>query len=208
MDAHPAVSARLLLADRPLSLIDEGIDVGLRIAEPADSSIVATRVGEVRQLVVAAPRYLSLHPCIEKPADLAKHQIITVTHFGHNSWTFPPLRGSSVPRTVQFAPRLVTNSVHGMISSVLEGRGVARLMSYQIAEHVRDGELEILLPNDELPPLPVHLISPPGRLSVPKVRAFVDFAVPRLRGHFARLAKDLHNRGTVNASPCERVLAE
>jgi len=190
LDAHPTVSARLLLLDRPVSLIEEGIDIALRIAHLADSTMVATRVGEVRRLIVAAPRYLKQHPHIAQPGDLAKHQVITMAHLP-NSWSFPPLPGSSVPRTVQLAPRFTTNSIRGAVASTVDGRGVGRFFSYQVAEPLRRGELEILLPDDEHPPTPVHLISPQGRLAVPKVRAFLDFAAPRLRAQFSRLAKDL-----------------
>ena len=138
LDACPTVSARLLLLDRPVNLIDEGIDVALRIAHLADSSMVATRVGEVRRLVVAAPRYLKQHPRIAEPGDLPKHQIVAMAHLGQ-SWTFPPPAGSSVPRTVQFAPRLVINSIHGAVASAVGGRGVGRLYSYQVAEQVARG---------------------------------------------------------------------
>ena len=199
-DTYPAVSARLYLLDRLVNLIDEGIDVALRIAHLPDSTLVAIRVGEVRRIVAAAPRYLALHPRIDEPGDLAKHQIIAMTHFGIDSWSFPPFPGSSVPRTVQFTPRLVINTVRGAVTSAVDGCGVTRVFSYQVAEHVREGKLEIVLAGDEHPPLPVHLISPQGRLSVPKVRAFVDFAVPRLRSHFASLARDSGGRGTATQS--------
>ena len=194
LDAYPTVSARLMLVDRAVNLIDEGVDVALRIAELADSSMVATRIGEVRRVVVAAPRYLKQNPRIEEPGDLAKHQIITMAHLP-NSWTFPPLPGSSVPRSVQVAPRLVTNSIRGAVASAVGGRGVALFFSYQVAEQVQTDELEIVLTGHEPAALPVHVITPQGRLAVPKVRAFMDFAVPRLRSHFARLAKDSGDRG-------------
>jgi len=190
MEAYPAVNARLYLLDRPVSLIDEGIDIALRIAHLEDSTLVAIRIGEVRRVVVATPRYLARHPRIAEPADLARHQIIAMTHFGLDSWSFPPLPGSAVPRTVQFTPRLVINTIRGAVASAVDGRGVTRLFSYHLADQLRAGTLEIVLAGDEHPPLPVHAIVPHGRLSVPKVRAFMDFAVPRLRSHFARQAKD------------------
>ena len=96
-------------------------------------------------------------------------------------------------RTVQFTPRFVVNSVRAAVASAVEGRGVTRLFSYQVAGHVRDGKLRIVLSSHELPPLPVHIIMPERRLSVPKVRAFVDFVVPRLRTQFARLVVDAQN---------------
>jgi DNA-binding transcriptional LysR family regulator len=191
LDAYPKVSARLYLLDRIVKLIDEGIDAALRIAHLPDSSMVALRVGEVRRVTVAAPSYLAKHPPIDQPGDLARHQIIAMNHFGVDSWSFPPIDGSTIPRTAQFTPRFVVDSVRAAVASAVEGRGVTRLFSYQVAAHVRDGGLRILLRSDEHAPLPVHVVTPAGRLSVPKVRAFVDFVVPRLRAQFVRLATDV-----------------
>ncbi len=188
MDAVPTVRVRLFLMDRPTNLIEEGIDVALRFAHLQDSTLVAIKVGEVRRIVAAAPRYLASHPRIDEPADLAQHQIVAMTHFGLDSWSFPPLEHSAIPRTVQFAPRLVVNSVRGAVASAVEGHGVTRLFSYHIAEHLEDGSLRVILEKDEHAPLPVHLVTPHGRLSVPKVRAFVDFTIPRLKAHFARIS--------------------
>jgi DNA-binding transcriptional LysR family regulator len=112
-----------------------------------------------------------------------------MTHFGLDSWTFPPLAGSSVARAIPLAPRLVVNSIRAAVASAVEGHGVTRMFSYHVAREVAAGQLEILLQDDEAPALPVHLVTPQGRLAVPKVRAFVDFAVPRLRPAFARLAQ-------------------
>ena len=190
LDAYPTVSVNLYVLDRFVNLIDEGIDAALRIAHLPDSSMVAVRVGEVRRIIAAAPSYLAKHPRIDEPGDLAKQQIIAMNHFGVDSWSFPPTDGSSIPRTVQLKPRFVVNSVRAAIASAVEGRGVTRVFSYQVAEHVREGRLRILLRSDEHTPLPVHLVTPQGRLSVPKVRAFVDFVVPRLRKQFAGLAAD------------------
>src|SRR5262249_19236972 len=186
--AVPTVSARLMFLDRPVNLIEEGIDLALRMGELADSSMVATRVGEARRVVVAAPSYLKSQPPIAEPSDLAEHQIIALDHMG-SSWTFSA-SGSSASRTVQFAPRLVCNSVRAVVASALAGRGVARVLPYHVAEQVRRGELEIVLAGYEPPLWPVHLISPHGRLSVSRVRAFVDFATPRLRSNCALLIQD------------------
>jgi DNA-binding transcriptional LysR family regulator len=190
LDNYHTVFARLYLHDRAVNLIDEGFDVALRIGHLADSTLVAIRVGEVRRVAVAAPRYLEQHPAINEPGDLAKHEIIAFTQSSIDSWSFPPLLGSSIPRTVQLTPRLVINSTRGAVATAVDGRGVTRVFSYEVAEHVRKGELEIVLADHEYPPVPVHVITPPGRLRVKKVRAFVDFAVPRLRSQFARLAWD------------------
>jgi DNA-binding transcriptional LysR family regulator len=208
MNEYPTVSVRLLLFDRQMNLIDEGIDVALRIAHLPDSNFVAIRLGEVRRVVTASPAYLSRHPVINEPADLAKHQIVSMTHFGQDSWSFPPLKNSSVPRTVQFTPRLIVNTVRAAVASAAEGNGVTRLFSYHIAEQIRDGRLQILLDKDEYPPLPVHLLAPQGRLSVPKVRAFVDYAVPRLKRYFERLSRDTKGNTDPVRSRRGRVSAE
>lgn len=185
LDATPAVTARLYLMDRPINLIEEGVDVALRFAHLPDSSLVAIKVGEVRRVLAAAPGYLAAHGPITAPADLARRRIIAMTHFGLDSWSFPPADGGQVARTVNFTPRLAVNSVRAAVASAVEGHGVTRLFSYHVAPQLRDGSLELVLEADEPPPLPVHLITPHGRLSVPKVRAFVDFAAPRLRAWFA-----------------------
>jgi DNA-binding transcriptional LysR family regulator len=190
MNAHPTVSVRLHLLDRPANLIDEGIDVALRIAHLADSTLVALPVGEVRRVITASPRYLARNDPIVQPADIAQHQVVAMTHFGIDSWSFPPQAGSTMPRTVQFTPRFIVNSLRGAVASAVEGRGVLRSFSYHVAEEVANGRLRIILAQDEAPPLPVHLVSPHGRLSVPKVRAFVDFALPKLRARFAEWAQD------------------
>jgi DNA-binding transcriptional LysR family regulator len=187
IEQFPAVSVRLQLLDRPVSLIDEGIDVALRIAHLADSTLIAIPVGEVRRVVAASPQYLAKHPPINEPADLAHHQIISMTHFGLDSWSFPTSSGSPIPRVVQLKPRFIVNTIRAAVTSTVAGHGVTRMFSYHIAEEVKDGSLKIVLRDREQAPLPVHLLTPHGRLSVPKVRAFVDFAAPRLRRHFKQL---------------------
>ena len=191
MDAYPMVSVRLLLLDRPVNLIEEGIDVAMRIAELPDSSLIATRIGtEVRRVVVASPDYLSRQPRITKPADLASHEIIAFMNFGIDAWSFAPAAGSKVPRIVHFRPRMTVNTVRAALASAIHGRGLTRLYSYHVAEAVRRGELQVVCANAEHPPVPVNLITPNGRTSVPKVRTFIDFAAPRLRTAFGKLAKE------------------
>jgi DNA-binding transcriptional LysR family regulator len=188
LEAFPAVSVKLHLLDHPMNLIDEGIDVALRIGHLSNSSMISVRLGEVRKVIVAAPSYLAKHPLLDKPEDLSKHQIIAMTQFGLDAWSFPPIAGATIPRTIHFVPRLVVNSVRSAVASASDGCGVTRLLSYQVAAHVQDQRLEIVLGSDEYPPLPVQIVTPQGRLSLPKVRAFVDFVVPRLRARYARHA--------------------
>jgi DNA-binding transcriptional LysR family regulator len=184
MDKFPAVSVRLHMLDRPVNLIDEGMDIALRIAHLPDSTLVALPVGQVRRVLAASPRYLARHKRITQPGDLAEQQIIAMTHFGLDSWSFPPQGESSVPLAVQFVPRFTVNSTRAAVASAVQGRGVVRIFSYHLAQEVADGALRIILAEHESAPLPVHLVSPHGRLAVPKVRAFVDFALPKLREAF------------------------
>jgi DNA-binding transcriptional LysR family regulator len=107
-------------------------------------------------------------------------------HMGQDSWSFPVPEGSTVPRSVAFVPRLVVNNVQAAVGSAVDGHGVTRLLSYHVAGQVERDELRVVLPEFEPAPLPISLVSPFGRLSVPKVREFVDFALPRLRTQFAR----------------------
>lgn len=190
MEEFPTVSVRLQLLERPVNLIEEGMDLALRITHLPDSSLVALPVGEVRRVVVASPRYLATHPRITELSDLGKHQIIAMEHMGQDSWTFPPQDGSSVPHAVTFVPRLAVNNVHAAVASAVDGHGVTRVLSYHVASEIRQGLLQVVLADMEPPPVPVHLVTPFGRLSVPKVRAFVDFALPRLRTRFSSLARE------------------
>ncbi|WP_333680304.1 LysR family transcriptional regulator [Dyella sp.] len=201
MEQYPTVNVRMYLLERPVNLIDEGMDLALRIAHLPDSTLVAHRVGEVRRVVVASPRYLATHPRIDEPAHLSKHPVIALQHSGVDSWTFPPVEGSSVPRAVPITPRLVVNNVRAAIASAADGHGVTRLLSYHVAAQIKQDLLRIVLADAEPAPIPVHLVSPYGRLSVPKVRAFADFALPRLRTQFASLAKDAESKPAAPIPP-------
>lgn len=183
--AYPTVSVHLHLLDRPVNLIDEGIDLALRIADLPDSSMVAVRVGEVRRVIAAAPSYLADEPEIRDLSDLAQHRIVTMSHFGVDRWIFPATPGGRGTTTVTIVPRLVVNSVRAVVAAAVEGQGLIRVLSYQVAPDVEAGRLRLVLPEvDANAPLPAQIIMPAGRLPMPKVRAFVDFAVPRLRASF------------------------
>ncbi len=204
LDTQPAVKARLLLLDRKLNLVEEGIDVALRIGHLPDSSLIAIRVGEVRQVICAAPSYLARHPAIKDPNDVGAHRIVAMTVFGEDAWSFAPTEGDPDTRHVPIAPRLIVNTVEAAVGSAVEGYGLTRAFSYQVADEVRAGKLDIVLPDAESPALPVHIVTPEGRLSVPKVRAFVDFAVPRLKAEFARMAELKRKPATARTPPSSR----
>lgn len=187
LDAHPAVTARLLLLDRHVNLVEEGVDIGLRIAHLPDSSLVAVRVGEVRRILCAAPDYLQRAAPIRSLSDLSEHACIAMTVFGTEAWSFQTTAAGPAQQ-VRIAPRLTVNTVEAAAASAVEGRGLMRAFSYQVAQELEDGRLVEVLPGLDLARAPVHLLAPEGRLSVPKVRAFFDFAVPRLKAGFAGMA--------------------
>ena len=179
---HPDVQIRYLLLDRQVRLTDEGIDVALRIAPLPDSSLIAIKVGEIRRVVAASPHYLEHHPRVRVPEDLAAHECITHGEpMQHEVWSFPPLPGTEKPRNIRVSSRLHVNLIESAVRSAADGHGVVRVLSYQVEQEMRDGRLKIILADAEPSPLPVHLITPEGRLESAKVRAFVDFAVARLR---------------------------
>lgn len=171
----PGVRARLVLVDRVVDVIDEGVDVAVRIGELADSSLVAVRAGDVTRVTCASPRYLATHPAVRQPADLARHAIIALSQVTPtDTWRFGA-------RKVTVVPRLVVNTADAAIDSALAGHGITCVLSYQVAAELRRGRLVRVLADRDAPVLPVHLVYPAGSALVARVRAFVDFATPRLR---------------------------
>lgn len=179
MGRYPEVSVRLLLLDRIVDLIDEGIDVAVRIAELPDSSLSAVRVGEVRRVVCASPDYLARRGQPRRPAEIAQHDVIAFAPVSMpNDWTFAAASGIE---TLRPPARLVVNTADVAIAAAVAGHGLARVLSYQIADELRSGALKIVLAEFELPPLPIHLVHAAGRRASARLRAFVDFAAERLR---------------------------
>lgn len=178
LNAHPEVSAELVLNDRNLDLIDEALDLALRIGRLADSGLVARKVGEVRRVVVAAPDYLASRGTPQAPGDLVGHEIIySSTQPGPTEWRFEGPRG---PVSVRLRPRLMINAVEPVVGAVAMGKGVGRVLSYQVAEELADGRLVRLLEPFEPAPLAVQLVTPSARLTPARVRAFLDFAAAEL----------------------------
>ncbi|WP_199866152.1 LysR family transcriptional regulator [Methylobacterium sp. Leaf361] len=187
LKTYPAMQVRYLLLNRMTSLLDEGIDVALRIAPLQDSNLIAVRIGEVRRVLCASPDYLASRPPIRSLSDLAQHDFIGIEPTSpEDIWSFPPLDGGRVPRTVRVKPRLMVNTDEAAVSAAVDGEGIARIFSYKIQQEVFGGSLVVLLPEDEPPPVPVHLVTLPDRLSLAKVRTFMDFAAVRLRADFDR----------------------
>lgn len=183
LDCFPQVSARLLLLDRVIDMMGEGIDVAVRIAHLADSSLKAVRVGELRRVVCASTAYLARHGEPRVPADLAQHPaIFTSPTADLHEWLFDrPKKGTRIAPHGQ----LILNSSDVAIAAALEGRGFTRVLSYQVASEVRAGRIKIVLRDFEPPPIPVHLVQLEGRRAPARVRTFLDFAAERLRAELA-----------------------
>ncbi len=180
LDAHDGVTVRALFLDRVTHLVDEGIDVAVRIGHLADSSQSAIRVGSVRRVVCGAPAYFQHWGEPLTPQDLAHHRVIAATAaWASPEWSF----GGATPSTVTVRPRLFCNSNEGAISGAVSGWGLTRLLSYQVGPHLADGRLRAVLSDYDEPPLPIHIVHPEGRRAPAKVRAFVDLAVDRLRAN-------------------------
>jgi DNA-binding transcriptional LysR family regulator len=176
---YPEVSVSCWFMDRVVNLVEEGVDVAVRIAELPDSSLLAARVGQVRRVICAAPAYLAQYGSPRKPADLAAHTIISASAVTPQpEWRL--VRDGS-PCNVRLQPRLTTTTNESAIAAALDGFGLVRLLSYQVAELVRTGQLVIVLDDHEPPPVPVHVVHREGRHASRKVRAFLDLAIQRLR---------------------------
>lgn len=178
LDAHPQITATLLCLDRVVDIVEEGIDIAVRIAHLPDSTLLARRVGHVRQVMVASPRYLADAPRLETPADLDKHRAITTSPLAHaGNWR---LMRDGKPYSAPIRPRLDVNDAAAAIAQAERGGGLVMALSYMVEDAVREGRLTLLLDRFMPDPVPVSLVYPPTRKLSGKVRAFVDFAAPRL----------------------------
>lgn len=172
-----------LFIDRVVNLMEEGLDVGIRIGPLPDSSLRAIRVGQVRRVVCAAPAYLEQHGSPRTPAELAQHPIIAATSLSAGSeWVFA---GGKEQIRVRLSPRILVNTNDGALEAARSGFGLTRLISYQVANELAAGTLTTVLTEFEEAALPVHVIHREGRLGSAKVRSFVDLAVERLRADTA-----------------------
>jgi DNA-binding transcriptional LysR family regulator len=179
LDAHPETSIELRLSDRYLDLIDEHLDVAVRIGALADSSLVARKVGEVRRVLVAAPSYLARAGAPQTPTDVATHRTVLTNDRPQGAeWRFRRPDGREL--AVRIAPRLTVSDVDATLAAARDGHGLAWALSYQVADELVDGRLVRLLAQYELSPLPVQLVTPSLRLAPARVRAFVDHAAEAL----------------------------
>ena len=177
----PQVSVSCLFLDRVVNLLDEGVDVAVRIGELPDSTMQAVRVGQVTRVICAAPAYLAQHGTPATPDDLLQHTIVAAGGDPqHVEWK---LQHGATTQSVRLQPRLATTSNDSAVAAVVAGFGITRLMSYQVADHLRAGRLVQLLADGAGPALPVHVVHREGRNAPQRVRAFLDLAIERLRAN-------------------------
>jgi len=178
------VSAELRLEDRMINLVEEGVDLAVRIGHLADSSLVARHVGDMRRITVASPAYLKSRGEPRKPQDIAAHDTIQFgATAGSTEWRFVD-SGSEI--RIDYAPRLSTNTADAAIQYAEAGGGLTRVLAYQAADAIKRGRLKILLAKFERPPLPIHIVYPTSRLLSAKVRAFIDLVVEISDWRFGR----------------------
>jgi DNA-binding transcriptional LysR family regulator len=178
IDANPHVTVSLLLFDRVVDLIDEGFDLAVRIANLPDSSLVSRHVGDVRRMLVASPGYLSKHGSLKTPEDLKTHAVIGQAGLMPNR----ELRyfKAGKPARITLPIRFEINDALACISAAEQGKGITIALSYMVSDALRDGRLVPVLNKFRPPPVPVNLIYAQRRIVAPKIRAFIDFAAPRL----------------------------
>ena len=186
LEAYREVHVQMMLVDRVVDLIDEHIDLALRIGELPDSSLIAVRLGTIGRVVCASPAYLAAHGVPVHPGDLAGHDAVTFAGLSSpKEWSF---RVGGATQRFPVRSRLTVNTAEAALDAVMAGAGLTRVMSYQAAAAVRDGRLVMLLRDYAPEPNPISLVYPSGRLVPLKLRAFLDFAVPRLKARLQEIA--------------------
>ena len=179
LQQYPDIDVRLVQSDRVVDLLDEHVDVALRIGELPDSDLVAVPVGTLRRVVCGSPEYLSRYGTPNVLADLASHTcIVHEVKISSGNWSFDnwPRLDSTSLRT-----RLRINQVEAAIDAAEQGFGLVRVMRYQVAQAIQSSRLHEVLEDAEPPPLPINLVYPSQGVLPLKLRAFLDFARPRLR---------------------------
>lgn len=176
---YPDIDVKLVLVDRLVDLLESDVDVALRIGELGDSSLIASRVGIVRRVTCASPSYLAARGRPQKPEDLRDHHCVTFDNLAsRQAWRFSSPKGEML---VPIRSRLTVTTAEAAVAGAAAGVGLTRLLSYQILEAKRAGQLEVVLEDYELPPWPISLVYAGQQLLPKKLRAFLDFAAPRLK---------------------------
>lgn len=185
LNTYTETQVDAVFLDRVVNLLEEGFDVGIRIGQLPDSTLHAKTVGEVRLVLVASPEYLARYGIPQTPEALKQHTLIAssagnMTH----DWQFSGLQQKDKQKgkhTIRIQPRLTVTSNQAAIDAAKAGLGIARLISYQVADELEDARLETILSDYQLPAMPVHIIHREGRMASSKVRCFIDLMAQRLR---------------------------
>ncbi|WP_119299966.1 LysR family transcriptional regulator [Dongia deserti] len=191
--AYPEVDVHLGLQDRAVNLLEEHVDIGLRLGTLADSSLIAVRIGEIYRVACASPSYLKARGTPKSPIDLSTHDCISYPPIqSPNVWVFKRDQTHAVP----VRSRLVVSNLESACDAARAGIGITVAFSYHVAESIKSGELIPLLQDFQPPALPVSFVYSPNRFMPVKLRAFLDFAQPRLKARLADLPKSIVGGGT------------
>ena len=179
LQQYPEVDVSAYFLDRIVNMVEEGMDVAVRIGPLPDSGLKALRVGRVRRMLCAAPEYLARHGVPQHPSDLAGHAVIGTTNLSPRAgWRFGV---AEEPTLVRVKPRLTVTSNDGAIAAASGGLGIARLLSYQVADELASGQLQVILAEYEEAPWPIHILHRESKYGSAKVRAFIDMLAQALR---------------------------
>lgn len=180
---HPQINVQLRLADRSLQLLDEHLDLAVRVGALPDSALVAVRVAALREVVCASPAYLAKHGAPKNPGELGGHDCISFAGLaGGAGWSFGRQREL---RSVPVRTRLLVNTAEAAVDAAIAGVGLTRVLSYQVSGALRSGALALVLRKFEPAPIPVSLVYNRQPLLPAKLRAFLDFVAPRLKARLA-----------------------
>ena len=187
--AYPDINLRLMLVDRVVNLVEERVDAAVRIAELADSSLIARLLGHVRIVLCASPAYLARRGAPKHPRDLANHDCIAWSALGPlSTWWF---REAETDQTFPIHVRMSTTIAESALAAAEAGLGIVQVTSYQAEQGVRDGRLVVLLNQFECQTTPVNLVYASNRLLPVKLRAFIDFAAPKLEARLRSIEKSI-----------------
>ena len=191
----PEVDVQLSLHDRAVNLLEEHVDVALRIGALADSSLIAVRIGEICRVVCASPAYLKSRGTPKSPDDLSTHDCISYAPIqSPTTWRF---KRDQTEYVVPVRSRLIVSNLESACDAARAGIGIAEAFSYYVAESIKSGELTPMLQDFQPPPLPVSFVYSPNRFMPVKLRAFLDFTLPRLRARLGDLPEGVAPRRRV-----------
>lgn len=179
LQQYPEVDVSAYFLDRVVNMVEEGMDVAVRIGQLPDSGLKALRVGKVRRMLCASPDYLARHGVPTHPSELHEHVVIATTNLSPRAgWRFGV---TDEPTMVRMKPRLTVTSNDGAIAAACAGLGIARLLSYQVVEEIASGRLQVVLADFEEAPWPIHILHRESKYGSAKVRAFIDMLAADVR---------------------------